>query len=87
RDVDSTRGPKFNQSTLAIEAAIEGQGVALGERVLVAGDLAAGRLVRPFELSVPASFAYYVVAPEAAADRPKVAAFRDWALTEAARGQ
>ena len=87
RDVDSTRGPKFNQSSLAIEAAIAGQGVALGERALVAGDLAVGRLVRPFELSVPATFAYYVVAPEAAADRPKVAAFRDWALAEAARGQ
>jgi LysR family glycine cleavage system transcriptional activator len=82
--VDTDRGMRFSQFDLAIQAAIDGAGVVLGFRSLVADDLAAGRLVIPFDLSLPLSFAYYVVAPEATADRPKVAAFRDWLLAEAA---
>ncbi len=58
---------------------------ALASSVLVADDLAAGRLVRPFDLGLPLSFAYYVVSTEAAADQPKVAAFRAWILAEAKR--
>jgi DNA-binding transcriptional LysR family regulator len=45
--------------------------------------LAAGRLVRPFELSLPAGFAYYVVYPPRALKRPKVNAVRDWLMAEA----
>ena len=43
---------------------------------------AAGRLVKPFGMSLPATFAYYLVCPEATAERPKIAAFRDWLLAE-----
>jgi LysR family glycine cleavage system transcriptional activator len=50
---------------------------------LVADDLAAGRLVRPFELSLPAGFAYYLVYPPGALKRPNVKAFRDWLMAEA----
>ncbi len=82
-DVDWTRGTQFNDPTLAIQAAIEGQGVALGRSALVQHDLARGRLVRPFDLSVPGKFSYYVVSTRAAAERPKVSAFRDWLLAEA----
>ena len=84
--VDPTRGPSFNQETLAIQAAIDGQGVVLTSSVLAGDDLAAGRLVRPFELSLcdPVDFGYYLVSPEETADQPKVAAFRDWILEEAA---
>jgi len=81
-DVDWTRGPQFNDVTVAIQAAIEGQGVALGRGALVAADLKAGRLVRPFRLSVAGRFRYYLVYPAAALKRPKVAAFRDWLLQE-----
>jgi LysR family transcriptional regulator, glycine cleavage system transcriptional activator len=81
-DVDWTRGPQFNDVTVAIQAAIEGQGVALGRGALVAADLKAGRLVRPFKLSVAGRFRYYLVYPAAALKRPKVAAFRDWLLRE-----
>ena len=86
RDVDPTRGLSFNQETLAIQAAIEGQGVALTGSVLAGDDLAAGRLVRPFELSLcdPVDFGYYIVSPEETAGHPKVAAFRGWILDEAA---
>ena len=81
--VDSTRGPRFSGADLALQAAIEGHGVVLGRTSLARGDLAAGRLVRPFELSLPIEFGYFLVFPEAAAERPKVAAFHDWILAEA----
>jgi LysR family glycine cleavage system transcriptional activator len=86
-DVDPSRGPRFSHLTMTIQAAIAGHGVALGSTVLAADDLAAGRLVRPFELrlSTPVDFAYFVVCPEAAADRPKIVAFREWLLAEAGR--
>ncbi len=85
-NIDADRGPGFSNSNLVIQAAIAGEGVALGRSVLVADDLAAGRLVRPFDMSLPGEFAYYVVCPEADAKRPKVEAFRNWLLDEAAGG-
>ena len=84
-DVDPTRGPRFSSSELVTQAAVDGHGVALGRSVVVAGDLAAGRLVKPFELTYPVSFGYYVVLPAIALERAKVAAFRDWIKAEAAR--
>ncbi len=81
---DPTRGPGFTGSSLVLQAAAEGQGVALGRGALAANDLAAGRLVKPFDISLPATFAYYLVCPEANAERPKIVAFRDWLLAEAA---
>jgi LysR family glycine cleavage system transcriptional activator len=82
-NVDPHRGPTFLSSDHAIQAAIRGEGVVLGRSALVADDLAAGRLVRPFELSLPAGFAYYVVCPPRALKRPNVKAFRDWLTAEA----
>lgn len=83
-DVDATRGPRFNQLGLPIQAAIEGQGVALASGVLVTDDLAAGRLVRPFDLAMDVELAYYVVSLESTADQPRIKAFRDWVVSEAA---
>ncbi len=85
-DVDPTRGPVFTDSSMLVQAAVEGQGVALARGALAADDLASGRLVRPFMLSLPAEFAYYVVCPETTADQPKVVAFREWLLQESKRG-
>ena len=85
--VDPFRGPRFSQSDHALQAAIDGAGVLLGRRSLAAQDLTEGRLVVPFELSLPVSFSYYVLSPEALADRPKVVAFRDWLLAEAAEDE
>lgn len=82
-DVDPERGPIFNDSSMLLQAAIDGQGVALGRSALVAADLAAGRLVKPFDVVLPFDLAYYLVCPEASADRPKIVAFRDWLLAEA----
>jgi len=80
--VDWDRGPIFVDSSMLIQAAVEGQGVALARGVLARDELRAGRLVRPFDLSLPSEYAYYVVCPEAAADRPRVAAFREWLLAQ-----
>ena len=82
--VDASRGPRFNQSSLVLEAAILGRGVALAKAALAAADLAEGRLVKPFAVSAPVGFAYYLVAPKAKLNLPKVAAFRDWLRAEAA---
>ncbi len=84
--VDVERGPRFSVQGMALEAAIEGQGVALAGAALVEGDLKAGRLVRPFppSLSQATAFCYYLVYPEAKAGDPKVMAFRDWVLAEVA---
>ena len=81
--VSVARGPIFRNSALAIDAAVEGHGVALGDNVLAARHLAAGRLRRPFALSVPVG-AYYLVSPEGREDRPPAHAFRDWLTGEAA---
>jgi LysR family glycine cleavage system transcriptional activator len=83
RGVDASRGLRFNHAALALEAAAEGQGVALSLRVLALADLATGRLVMPFEFGLPLRSAYYIVSPEAIADRPDTVAFRQWLLAEA----
>jgi LysR family glycine cleavage system transcriptional activator len=85
-DLDATRGLHFSQTSLALQAAIDGHGVALGESTLAADDLASGRLMRPFELSLkgPAEFAYFALSPPAIAERPLVKAFREWVIREAA---
>lgn len=83
--VDAHRGPRFLSSVHAVQAAVQGDGVVLGRSALVADDLRAGRLVQPFALSLPADLAYYVVYPAQAATRPKIRAFRDWLLEEAAQ--
>ncbi len=84
-NVDGSRGLQFNQTAHAIQAAVEGHGVALASSLLVADDLAAGRLVRPFELTVDVDFTFYLVYPRARAEDPKVVAFRDWLLDAVAR--
>ncbi len=82
--VDPYRGPGFNHSNLLFQAAIDGQGVAVGRSVLVSKDLAAGRLVKPFDVELPAEFAYYIVFPPRNAEVAKVKAFADWLIETAA---
>jgi LysR family transcriptional regulator, glycine cleavage system transcriptional activator len=85
-DFDADAGLHFSQTSLAVQAAVNRQGIALGDSSLVADDLAAGRLIKPFELSLraPPQFAYHVISPLATADAPMVKAFREWSLREAA---
>ncbi len=83
-NVDLSRGPVFNQASIGIDAAVDGQGVALARTGLAAHDLIMGRLVRPFDLALPVAYAYWIVCPKATANLPKIATFRDWLLAEAA---
>jgi LysR family glycine cleavage system transcriptional activator len=83
--VNAGHGPNFSHAHVSYQAAIVGQGVALGVSPLVDDDLAAGRLVAPFDFVMLAEWSYYMVCPEARADEPKIAAFRTWLLDEAAQ--
>ena len=80
--VDPDSGLTFDSYTFAVEAAVQGEGVALGRTMLVGGDLAAGRLIRPFEHAIKAYSSFYLVYPPDAIRRPKVKAFRDWIFEE-----
>ena len=84
REVDPRAGTIIDDTNVRLEAAIDGQGVVLGWIPLLADDLAAGRLVRPFDPALE-DYGYYVVTPPGGLARPKVRAFRDWLLAEAAR--
>ena len=83
-DIDATRGPHFSDASLAFEAALEGMGVALAMKPLVRSEIEAGRLVVPFDIAAPASYAYYLVTPEAASREGALGEFREWLLSEAA---
>jgi LysR family glycine cleavage system transcriptional activator len=64
--VDAHRGPRFNQA----------------KSTLADADIASGRLVKPFDLSLPVRFAYYTVHPRAKALLPKVRLFKEWLRTQ-----
>ena len=81
--VNPHHGPRFSDVSLALEAARDGQGVALAIEPLARAEIAAGRLVIPFATPLCARFAFYLVVPAALAERPAVAAFRHWLLEEA----
>jgi LysR family glycine cleavage system transcriptional activator len=78
------RGPIFNDSSHLMQAAAEGQGIALGRATLLGNDERNGVLVRPFAIEVPAPWRIYLVYPPRIADSPKLAAFRAWLHAEVA---
>ena len=82
-DIDVNRGPRFTVESMAVEAAINGDGVALVSHSAVVEDLKAGRLVRPFNLVVHSDIAYWLVCPHSHMRRAKVAVFCEWLLAEA----
>jgi LysR family glycine cleavage system transcriptional activator len=83
--IDPEAGTHFSDPGLVLSAAIDGVGVALASKPLVEAEVAAGRLAQPFELVIHRTQAYYLVVPEAVADRPVVSAFRQWLRREAAK--
>ena len=84
-NVDPSRGPRFSHPDHSLQAAIDGVGVVLGWRNLAAADLAAGRLIAPFDLALPMGLGFYFVCPKVHADRPKIAELREWLLEEVRR--
>ena len=80
--VNSSRGPQFSHTHLMLQAAVDGRGIALGQALIVADDLAAGRLVAPFQFRLPTGFGYYLVCPQTSLGRAKIKAFREWIVAE-----
>jgi LysR family transcriptional regulator, glycine cleavage system transcriptional activator len=80
----TAHGPILNSASMLIDAAVDGQGVALARTALAAWDLINGRLVRPIHVSLRMSNTYWIVCPNATLSVPKIATFRKWLLAEAA---
>ena len=80
--LDPLAGMHFSDPSLVLSAAIDGVGVALASKVLIDAELSAGRLIAPFNTVIRRPQAYFLVAPEAVAERPVVKVFRAWLLNE-----
>jgi LysR family glycine cleavage system transcriptional activator len=77
------RGATYQDSSLLLEAAIDGQGIAMVRASLAAEPLAAGKLVRLFaHIVAPSPWNYFLVCSKTKAQRPAVRAFRDWIVAE-----
>lgn len=84
-NAELSQGPVMNRASMVLDAAVDGQGIALARTTLAAWDLINGRLVRPFTDALRLSRTYWIVCPKATSTLPKIAIFRDWLLAEAAR--
>src|SRR5262245_10774077 len=85
KTVSAHRGARFTLAELAMQAAIDGAGVVLGRVILAEGDLAAGRLVRPFKIELPLDVSYFLVRSNAATPRHEVECFREWLFSSLER--
>ena len=84
RNIEVSQGVVLNRASMLIDAAVDGQGIALARTALAAWDLINGRLVKPFAASLRLTKTYWIVCPKATSALPKITMFRDWLLTEAA---
>jgi LysR family glycine cleavage system transcriptional activator len=81
-DVNPRRGPVIDDWTVLSQTAIDGGGVALGKPSMLARDLAEGRLVAPFDITMLTDLGYHLVYLPGALDRDKVRVFRDFIMEE-----
>jgi len=79
--VDPYRGIRFESSSLAYQAAIEGIGLAIGQQCLIQEELAVGRLVAPFKYSFKDGEGYYLIYQPSTAQERRLTEFREWILT------
>ncbi len=79
-DLSTQQGATFDLIFMTVQAAIDGIGVAMGRTSYVEADIASGRLVVPFKITLPADAGFYLVSPLASADTPKLSAFRQWLI-------
>lgn len=86
-NVDASRGTHFSLPDHGLQASIDGAGVVLGWRSLAAEDIAAGRVVEPFDLVLPLGSSFYLVYPESQSIRSNIAALRDWLMREVRESQ
>ncbi len=79
-NVQVPRGPRLGDDTAILQAALSGQGLALGRALLVQDDLSAGRLVAPFDLELETSYSYWFVSPKNGSE--SLAIVRSWIARE-----
>jgi LysR family glycine cleavage system transcriptional activator len=71
-------GPRFNLSSMAIDAAVQGKGILLAQHLLIEQELKSGLLISPCEISLPLGEPYYLVYPQRSLDNPQACAFIEW---------
>ena len=86
-EVVVVEGPRFPDSNMALQAAKDGQGIALARSANVCDDLKAGKLVKLFDYDYPSNVSYYLVCPSGKENTPKISSVRDWLITEAKSAQ
>lgn len=80
--VDPTHGTHFSLPDHGLQAAIDGAGVVLGWSKLSEPDIAAGRVVKPFSLSLPLQSSFYLCYPQQYSLRPNIVILRNWIMQE-----
>lgn len=75
-------GVMFEDLSLLIRSAVDGNGVALVRHVVATQEIASGQLVRLFDIAIPSPNEYFFVTPPVSASKPQLLAFRDWLLAE-----
>ena len=86
-DISKPHGVTFDLILMVVQAAIDGIGVAIGRTSYVQDDIAKGRLVVPFKITLPADAGFYLVSPAGKTDSPNLAAFRQWLIASAQSAQ
>jgi LysR family glycine cleavage system transcriptional activator len=84
-DLPEPTGPEFNDAALMLQATEAHRGIALTRRSITEADIAAGKLVRLFDVALPAARAYYLVWPKNREASKNILAFRDWLIGETKR--
>jgi len=87
RQFDAPSGPTFSDEGIALQAAIEGVGIALGHSPLIDHDLIEGRLVKPFASQIVQEEGYYLICLDGNADRKDISAFHSWITSKAERAR
>lgn len=83
--IDANVGQMFETRSYAIQAAVQGMGIAVMDPELVAEEVAAGRLVKLFDKTLPLTNAYWFVCLEHMADAPRIKAMRDWLVQDVSK--
>ena len=81
KNFNVNQGPIFSHSSMVLQAAIHGQGVALAHNVLARPDINSGRLIVPFNHVLISKDAYYLVCRESQTELGKITAFRQWMVS------
>ncbi len=83
KGVDASHAILFNQKEMVLQAAIEGQGIALTTSIVAENDIRSGRLIQPFNFSMPIQFSYFLVTSHQKSKLKKVKLFKQWIIEQA----